>query len=57
MQDYKIEEAYSYLHLEMKINNKLRDGYQIAGGVSVVELKSGTILYTQAVVKIATKIC
>lgn len=51
MQDYKIEEAHSYLHLEMKINNKLRDGYQIAGGVSVVELKSGTILYTQAIVK------
>lgn len=54
MQDYKIEEAYSYSHLEMKVNNKLRDGYQIAGGVSVVELRSGTILYTQAVIKIAT---
>jgi hypothetical protein len=49
--DYKILSNLSYLVLETIVTGYLKNGYELAGGVSVVRDKYDCTLFSQAVVK------
>jgi hypothetical protein len=49
--DYKILSNLSHLVLETIITRYLKDGYELAGGVSVVRDKYDRTWFSQAVVK------
>jgi hypothetical protein len=49
--EYRIFTSKSFIDLETTINNQLKNGWELQGGVSVAEFTRSEMIYCQAMTK------